>query len=155
MTRGTQWHRTYWRSSPAGIKREQVSPVKLCPCPHPGTAENIIKHAPRAQRSLLAVNDTATKNLSEPVRRSTVSLAFFPSASGDRYAWRGGFDVVRRGNSLFKKKKKGLGKHRCMSINMGRIKRFDCAHMTDKGFGSLKLMFMSEITFEAFRSIIG
>lgn len=58
VTHGTQWHRTYWHSNPEGIKREQVSPVKLL---HPGTTENIIKHAPQAQRSLLAVNDTATK----------------------------------------------------------------------------------------------
>lgn len=37
-----------------------------------------------------------------------------------------------------------------MSINTGRIKRFDCAHMTDKGFGCLKLMCATGITFEAF-----
>lgn len=43
-----------------------------------------------------------------------------------------------------------------MLLNMGRIKRFDCAHMTDEGFGSLKLMCTSEITFEALPgSIIG
>lgn len=56
--------------------------------------------------------------------------------------------MVRSGNNLLKKKK-GLGKHRCMLINMGRIKRCDCAHMTGEGFSSLKLMCTSEITFDA------
>lgn len=41
VTRGSRWHRTYWRSNPEGVKREQVTPVKLCPCPHPRTLSNM------------------------------------------------------------------------------------------------------------------
>ena len=118
-------------------EREQVNPVKLCPGLRPGTTENISTHAPWAQRSLLAVNDTATKTQSEPVRRSTVSLAFFSCASGGCSARWGGFDVVGCGNNLSQKKRRA--EQTQMHVNKhGEDKEMNCAHMTSEGCGSLK-----------------
>lgn len=102
VTRGTQWHRTYWRSNPEGINTEQVSPVKLCPCPPaphtppPGPRGTLSNMAHRHRGlSLPLMIQPQKPEQARPPLYCFISILLQCIRSLLRLAV--GFDVVRRG----------------------------------------------------------